>query len=151
MSGTREIDPQDVVLDFGKHVGKHLTEVPHGYVRWMANERDLGSRAPPWNALAKAEYERRGLTLPTLELSMHAVNNASLRVRKRWHQTALSPEEGLYSWLRRVTAEAIERGERGPEGRIHYLNMTFVMEQGNEFPVLKTITPQRGASYRLAE
>lgn len=89
--------------------------------------------------IAQAEFERRGDTMPKIELSGHAIDNASIRVRKIWHETKLSNDEGIYSWLQRVTLEAIENGARLESGKIKYLGMKFVIEQGEEFPTLKTI------------
>jgi hypothetical protein len=45
----------------------------------------------------------------------------------------------LYSWLQRVTLEAIEKGEKLENGKIKYLGMKLVVAQGAEFPTLKTI------------
>jgi len=132
----QELNTHGITLPFGKHKGKLLTRVPVGYVRWMMNEVGMSDE---WKALAKSEHERRGGELPTLELSGHAIDNASLRVRKIWHETALSKDEGLYTWLMRVTNEAIVNGERLESGKIKYLGMKFVVEQGDEFPILKTI------------
>lgn len=47
--------------------------------------------------------------------------------------------KGIYSWLMRVTLEAIDKGERLESGKIKYLGMKFVIAQGEEFPCLKTI------------
>lgn len=125
-----------VMLPFGKHKGEALTRVPASYIRWMANQTEMQGE---WKELAKAEQKRRGNTIPLIELSGHAIDRASLHVRKIWHETALSPDEGLYSWLQRVTLEAIEKGEKLDNGKIRYLGMKFVIMQGEEFPVLKTI------------
>jgi hypothetical protein len=124
-----------IIIDFGKHKGELLTRVPIGYIRWMANTKDM---AENWKELARAEHERRGGTMPVIELSGHAIDNASLRCRKIWQETKLNDDEGLYSWLIRVTLEAIEKGEH-VGGKIKYLGMKFVVEQGEEYPALKTI------------
>jgi len=126
------LNTHGVELSFGKHKGKLLTRVPVGYLRFMVNE------GTPQADLAKAEMERRGDTMPTIELSGHALDNASLRVRKIWHETKVNNDEGLYTWLMRVTNEAIERGEKDGD-KILYLGMKFVVVQGEEFPTLKTI------------
>ncbi|WP_169334783.1 putative quorum-sensing-regulated virulence factor [Gilvimarinus chinensis] len=122
-----------VVLDFGKHNGELITRVPVSYLRWMANN---GTKMAEY---AKAELERRGDTMPVVELSGHAIDRASLRVRKIWHETKLSDDEGLYSWLQRMTLEALEKGERLESGKIKYNRMKFVIEQGEEFPSLLSI------------
>lgn len=134
-----------VMLSFGKHKGELLTRVPVSYLKWMMNEKDM---AENWQSLAKAEFERRGDTMPTVELTGHAIDNASLRVRKTWHRTS-HEGEGLYSWLMRITLEALEKGERLENGKIKYLGMKLVIEPGVEFPVLKTIMagPSREAPF----
>ncbi len=106
----------------------------------MLNEPTMD---PKYRELAKAEFERRGDTMPKVELTGHAIDNASLRVRKQWHQTALSNIEGLYSWLQRITLEALEHGKVLESGKIEYLGMRLVIVQGEEFPVLKTIMEGR--------
>lgn len=136
MSKTIETNTHGVVIPFGKHKGELLTRVPVSYIRWMANEIGMSDE---WKALAKAEHDRRATPYPTLELSGHAIDNASLRVRRIWHETALDKEEGLYSWLMRVTNEAIKNGERLESGKIKYLGMKFVIAEGEEYPTLKTI------------
>jgi len=126
------LNPHGVMLTFGKHKGELLTRVPASYLKWMVNE------GVPQSDYAKAEIERRGHKMPDIELSGHAIDNASLRVRKIWHETK-KKNEGLYTWLMRVTLEAIEKGEKLESGKIKYLGMKFVIIQGDEFPVLKTI------------
>lgn len=119
-------------IDFGKHRGELFTRLPVSYLRWMINEK-----APQWE-VAKAEFERRGDTMPKVELSGHAIDNASLRVRKIWHETR-GQDEGLYSWLQRMTLEAREKGEVLESGKIKYKGMKFAIAEGAEFPILKTI------------
>ena len=121
-----------VRINFGKHNGELITRLPISYIRWMIN-----SRSRMWE-YAKAEFERRGDTMPKVELSGHAIDNASLRVRKIWHETR-EEDEGLYSWLQRMALEAIEHGEKLDSGKIKYKGMKFVIHAGEEFPTLKTI------------
>lgn len=130
---TTELNPHGIMLSFGKHSGTLLTRVPVSYLKFMIN-----NRTKQWE-LAKAEFERRGDTMPTVEISGHALDNASLRVRKIWHETALDASEGLYSWLCRMVNECIDVGEHLGEGRFKYNGMKLVIEVGAEFPVLKTI------------
>ena len=128
-----EINTHGVKIEYGKHKGALITRLPVSYLRWMVNEK------APMSEFASAEIERRGHKLPEIELSGHAIDNASIRVRKIWHETKLDDNEGLYSWLMRMTLEAIEKGEKLESGKIKYAGMKFVVEQGEEFPVLKTI------------
>jgi hypothetical protein len=129
-----EINPHGVKMEFGKHKGELITRVPVSYLKWMINEKTL-----QW-AIAKAEFERRGDTMPKVELSGHAIDNASLRVVKIWLQTS-EPDEGLYSWLQRMTLEAIEHGHEtgGGFGVVVHKGMKFCIVDGEEFPTLKTI------------
>lgn len=39
----------------------------------------------------------------------------------------------------RITMEAREKGERLENGKIKYLGMKLVIEEGEEYPVLKTV------------
>ncbi len=119
-------------IDFGKHKGELFTRLPVSYLRWMVNER-----TKQWD-VAKAEFERRGDTMPKVKLSGHAIDNASLRVLHIWRQDE-NPDEGFYSWLSRMTLEAIEHGEHTDQGVVKYHDMKFVIAQGEEFPSLKTI------------
>lgn len=120
-----------IEITFGKHKGQLITRVPLNYLKWMIN---CNSQMSDY---ARAELERRGDTLPTVELSGHAIDNASLRVRKIWHEDR-KENEGLYTWLMRVTLEALEVGEL-KNSKHHYKGMKLVIEQGEEYPVLKTI------------
>lgn len=126
------INPHGQKIDYGKHKGELFTRLPRGYLVWMINEK-----APMWE-VAKAEFERRGDTMPKVELSGHAIDNASLRVRKIWHQSR-GKDEGLYSWLQRMTLEAIEKGVYVEDGKIEHMGVKWVIAQGEEFPTLKTV------------
>lgn len=127
-----DINTHGVTLNFGKHSGELITRVPINYLRWMVNNNANMAE------YARAEMARRGDTMPTVELSGHAIDRASLRIRKIWHENR-GEDEGLYSWLMRVTLEAIKDGERLESGKIKYLGMKFVVQQGEEFPVLMSI------------
>jgi hypothetical protein len=137
-ANTQEINTHDVVIPFGKHKGERLTRLPVSYIRWMSNEPTLDAK---WKELAKSEFERRGDTMPEINLSGHAIDNASLRCRRRWHETAKDQDEGLYSWLHRISLEALVKGEKLENGKIEYLGLKFVFAEGDEYPSLKTIMP----------
>jgi hypothetical protein len=125
------INTHGMKIEFGKHSGELFTRLPVSYLRWMVNEH-----TKQWE-VAKAEHERRGDTMPKIKLSGHAIDNASLRVLHLWRQDE-NENEGFYSWLSRMTLEAIEHGERRDE-KILYQGIKFVVAEGEEFPVLKTI------------
>jgi len=126
------VSTHGVTIDFGKHKGELFTRLPVSYLKWMINTGTNQSD------IAKAEFERRGDTMPEVELSGHAIDNASLRVRKIWHETR-GESEGLYTWLQRMTLEALAKGEKLDSGKIKYQGMKLVIAEGEEFPILKTI------------
>jgi len=119
-------------IDFGKHKGELFTRIPVSYLKWMIN---AGTKQ---SDIAQAEFDRRGSTMPTVELSGHAIDNASLRVHKIWHENR-DKDEGLYTWLQRMTLEAIDKGEQIDAGKFRYKGMKFVIASGEEFPILKTV------------
>ncbi len=127
----------NVVLNFGKHNGELLTRAPVSYLKWMAN-----SLTGYWRYLAKLELERRGHSLPELELSRHAMDNASLRCRSIWHETALDKDEGLISWLERQALEAYKTPVH-TDGNFYHLGIKWVFAVGEEYPVLKTVMPKK--------
>ena len=126
------IQSHDIKINYGKHKGQLITRIPISYIRWMINEK------APMYEIAQVEFERRGDTMPKIELSGHAIDKASLRVRKIWHQTR-KENEGIYSWLQRISIEALKFGEKSEGGKIKYLGMKLVITEGEEYPSLKTI------------
>lgn len=62
-----------------------------------------------------------------------AIDAASNRCRGIWAETrqrrSSTEDEGLWSWLRRMTQEALEKGERLDSGKIRYRGIKFVIEQ----------------------
>jgi hypothetical protein len=132
-----ETDLSTYVLEFGKkHAGERIQRVPASYLMWM-----VGASAGPWQ-IAQLELDRRSIKLPTVEVSHHAIDSASLRIRRTWHETR-EKEEGLYTWLARMTEEAIEKGERGDEGEIVYLGVKWVITEAGRWPTLKTVIPMK--------
>jgi hypothetical protein len=132
-----EINTHGVIIGFGKHKGTLLTRVPLSYLKWLINEVGMD---PKWRDLARAEFERRGDTMPLVEISGHAIDKASLRVLNLWESTR-NRKEGLYSWLQRITLRALKEGKpvKANSSKIRFWGMKLVIEQGEEFPVLKTI------------
>jgi len=101
-----------------------------------------------WIAIAQAELERRGTTMPTMEISGHAIDRASLNpaIRAIWRETSL-PDEGLNSWLLRVGQLAqceglVEKNDR--EMVCYYIGIKWVFDVGNNWPTLKTLMPKKG-------
>ena len=130
------INTHGLVCDFGKHNGELWTRVPVGYLLWMTNQSDM---ADGRKQIAQSELNRRGTVRPTIDVSGHAIDRASLRFRKTWHETATNKDEGLHAWLCRVATESLELGERLESGKIRYLGMKFIFEEGSEWPVLKSV------------
>lgn len=126
-----DINTHGARIEFGKHRGELFTRLPVSYIKWMINENTRQSD------IARAEFERRGDTMPKVELSGHAINNASLRVLGVWKDTR-QENEGLYSWLERMTLEAIESGAT-INGKLVHNGLKLAVEEGEEYPVLKTI------------
>ena len=134
-----DINTHGMICDFGKHSGTPYTRLPVSYLRWMVNVRH--SRAD----IAQAELDRRGTTVPDLDISGHAIDTASLRVRRTWHETRRK-DEGLHSWLCRVSAEALAAAEPDEDGRCYHLGMKLVFEMDGVWPVLKTVMPAKNGS-----
>lgn len=89
------INTHNLIVDFGKHNGERWTRVPISYLKWLMNEVG-GEKAE----IAKSELERRGTTIErNVELSGHAIHRAS-QITNEWK------EEGLWSWLQRMSTEA---------------------------------------------
>lgn len=131
-----------LVIEFGKHKGTPWTRLPVSYLKWMINEKHAQAH------IAQAELDRRGTRTPELDISGHAIDRASLKCLQIWHMTR-QVDEGLHSWLARVAKTAIDSAEAGDtlpdeEGRITYAGITFVFERDSEWPVLKTIYPEKG-------
>lgn len=122
----------------GRHKGELMTRVPVSYLRWMANTNHEQAE------LAKAELDRRGAVLPEVEISNHAIDRASLRCRRIWHEDR-TKNEGLHSWLVRVSMEALAGTGSGGDEICFYKGMKMVFELSPEYPVLKTIMPAKGA------
>lgn len=135
MSGSPELpNTHNVECDFGKHKGTLYTRMPVSYLKWMVNCSHSRAR------FAEAELQRRGTTTPDLDVSGHAIDRASLRCRKVWHETR-GENEGLHSWLCRMAAEAREHGTAQGDDRWLYKGVVFVFEEGGAWPVLKTVMP----------
>lgn len=126
------------VIGFGKHKGERFTRLPVSYLLWMTNTETQQSE------IAKAELERRGTTIPEVDVSGHAIDKAHLRCGRFWKETRKSGDEGIYSWLCRVAADALKEGASKRRGtRYYHLGMTFVFELGHAYPVLKTVFPTK--------
>lgn len=138
----------NLTIEFGKHKGERWTRLPISYLKWMLNEMPKDSEA--WS-LADSELERRGDTMPKdVEISNHAIDKASLRVRKAWHNDR-GQDEGLYSWLVRISTEALseKNGLNEQNERINWKGCKLVFTYGNYYPTLKTVLNDK--SYKLED
>jgi hypothetical protein len=88
-------------------------------------------------AIAEAELKRRGTVTPDLDISGHAIDRASFRVLDKWKRERRD-DEGLYSWLVRISQEALKNGIRAHE-KIIYSGLKLVFQMDGRWPVLKTI------------
>jgi len=133
-------NPHNVRIQYGKHSGELFTRLPLSYLRWMVQA------SAPGSATAKAELDRRGTPLPDMEISHHAIDRASLRLRKAWHQDAeqwKDSELGLYSWLLRRAQMALKHGERGEDGKVVHDGIVFKFGMDGTWPLLLTVMPAK--------
>lgn len=128
----RPEDTHGIVCDFGTHMGKLYTRIPVSYLCWMVNVKHSMAH------IARAELERRGTTLPELEVSGHALDRASMNCLDVWRKTR-QKDEGINAWLLRVSKAALEAGDRDKQGRYRFQGMLFAFERDGEWPVLKTV------------
>jgi Putative quorum-sensing-regulated virulence factor len=126
-------------LAFGKYNGRLITRVPLQYLSWMINQNTQGQEH------ARAEMIRRGTTLPTLQISGHALDRASLQCLGVYLQSRRD-NEGIHAWLMRMALEARENGtlvedSEGDPQDTQYIHagMKFAFCEGEEFPALKTV------------
>ena len=134
-----QIHTHGLIVDFGKHRGEPWTRVPVGYLYWCINEMGEDREA---HRIARAELARRGDTMPTgVSISNHAIDRASLRIRKNWHEDR-GKDEGLYSWLARICGEVLAERNDKPD-RVTYKGCVLIFTHGNEYPVLTTVLPDK--------
>ena len=133
-----EINTHNLIVDFGKHKGERWTRVPRSYLSWLVNEPESRLEFNKQKEIAQAELNRRGTVISKeVEISNHAIDTASMRVRKTWHKTK-NKGEGLYSWLVRMATEALATTKEKPD-RIRHLGIDWVFKHGKVFPLLKTV------------
>jgi uncharacterized protein (DUF3820 family) len=130
-------------MRIGRHRGELITRVPVSYLKWMVRERHAEG------AYAAAELDRRGTVTPEIEVSGHAIDSASLRCRKIWHETR-GEDEGLHAWLCRMAAAALAGGK--PDGdKTYFEGMLFAFDRDGEWPILKTIMRKKGGKHAASE
>ena len=146
------MNPHNAYVRFGKYEGQRLTRVPVGYLKWAVANRcegvvELASGAGvPLCNVAPFEIQRRGERLEDIEVSLHAIDRASLHFLPKFrleHQT----NEGLASWISRNAFDAwIRRNDLpgvehdGDHWKISHNGIVFVFNE-LALPVLKTVEP----------
>ncbi len=134
-----DLKTHHLVCEFGKHKGELWTRIPVSYLKWLVNTTPLpNSTAGEGRLIAAAELKRRGTVTPTIEISGHAIDSASLRCRKTWHECS-NPNEGLHAWLCRMAVEALAIDPTGEA--IVYAGIKWVFVHGEAYPTLKTVMP----------
>ena len=133
-------------VKFGKHDGELLTRVPVNYLNWAVSQNcngpvDLqgGQRVSMLDA-AKAEIERRGERLQTVDVSGHAVDRFSLKFMRQYNEHRLE-NEGLYSFLGRITEQLVNDDievEQDSKTTFKWNGCKFVV-QNLAIPVLITV------------
>jgi len=143
---------------FGKHGpspdnprGTFLTRVPPGYLSWAVNTNcdgpvklESGDVVPAFLA-AKAELQRRGERLQTLELSAHAVDRFSLRYW-RLFQDERKKDEGLFSFMERLLDQAIglvQEDDRKGVVNVDLLGVRWIINFDMVIPVLLSVKPRK--------
>ena len=124
------MNTRDIALTFGKYKGDRIQRVRVSYLLFMVRNQT------PQADAAQAELDRRGTTVPTIEISGHAIDSASLRIRKTWHEQR-GESEGLHSWLCRMAKEAYDL--RGDGDRVEHDGVKWVFDYDGEWPILKTV------------
>jgi len=144
---TEKIDTHDLRIGFGKHKGEFWIHLPSHYLRWIAS---TPVNKPDIIQIALVELDRReqGRSDREVEISSHAIDQASFRCLKHWRADR-QEDEGLYSWLRRITLEAVEHGtleEDESDGRLLWKNMCLLITMKN--PLILVSLFSRGAPLR---
>lgn len=117
-----------------QYPNEKITRVPRRHLLKMVSEGD------PEADVARAELQRRGTRIENLEVSAHAVDQASKQLLRIWRKDR-QRDEGLYTWLGRVAGaglvDAAAHG-RDPQ-RFDFQGITFVFDNDGVLPVLLTV------------
>lgn len=152
------INTHDAFIDFGKYKGQRITRLPVSYLKFAITE---GIRRPiktldgdfPFVDVARAEIERRGERLETIDVSHHAIDRLSLHCLDLWKH-AHSPGEGIAAWAQRMALEAWAKRTEPAEGedniKVDHNGLRWVFEE-MAIPVLKTVLRRRSGRAQRAE
>ena len=112
----------------GKYAGVLITQVPVQYLIWMVSVNHSERH------LAEKEIERRGTSLPTVSVSLHAIDRASLRFLNLYLKDR-NKGEGIARWLCRIAEECLN-----PEkDKVEYKGMVLAYDLSLHIPALKTV------------
>lgn len=128
----KKLSPHGFLLPRGKFTGIRITRVPVKYLLYM-----VGSM-PDLKEVAELELVRRNCLMPKIDVSSHAIDQASLRLNKQWHSLSRK-DEGLFSWLLRMGEKALSSGTHVGGDRVAYKKMIFIFDIEPELPILKTV------------
>lgn len=142
------MNTHDAIMSFGKYEGQRVTRVPVGYLKWaVANQAaapvETKEGTFPFHEVAKAEILRRGERLENIDVSMHAIDRASLYFMPKF-RLEHGHMEGLASWVQRLAWEAWQvrekHGKKGDDGvwKIDHNGIKFIIEE-MLIPVVKTV------------
>ena len=119
---------------FGKFKGQKWTRVPTHFLKWVVNSGKGLNRE-----IAKSELERRGSEVSTgIEITKHALDRASLRFLDKWMERE-NKDEGIYSWLVRMSTEALREVPEEGDNIFMYQGMRFVFKLGDMYPILLSV------------
>ena len=121
----------DSICECGRYRGKKYHRIPSKYLQAMI------SSDHPNKHHAIAEMKRRGKALSHVEVSMHAIDRASLRCLGVWKRTR-NGKEGLGKWLSRMASDAIKNGEWEAPDRVVYGELVFGIADGL-WPTVTTV------------
>jgi hypothetical protein len=126
----------------GRYKGVPYGRVPVQYLRWVVREKPRG-----WE-VAKAELDRRGDDLRDglVDISMHAINRASVRFLNKYRKDRQT-DEGIVQWLSRVVEAGVRarmKGGKRPPGHeeqweLYDGNMCLVVKFIHNTPILVTV------------
>lgn len=122
-------------MPFGKYKGTLLSRVPPGYLKWLISTDNFIADK------ARDELHRRGTIEPSIEVTSHAIDRASLRVLDRYLSDR-KENEGLASWVARnceLALDSIDGGTLTENMQIDFDRITWVFDMRYAVPVLKSV------------
>jgi hypothetical protein len=138
------MNTHNLVCDFGKHKGELYTRIPVSYLLWMVNADHSRKE------IAEAELERRGTTLPDIDISGHAIDRMTQKCYRQMKEEK-AYEEGLHSWMVKTAREALEKGKKVNDTKFIYKSIQWVYELSGCWPVLRTVMPEKKKKHKDSE